>query len=348
MIDIKTLVRDNIQQLVPYSSARDEFRGDGIFLDANENPYGQWNRYPDPYQQTLKSELANWKDVPPENIFVGNGSDEIIDLLFRIFCEPGKDKALTFSPTYGMYQVSAAINNIELVEIPLDDNFQIRIDPYEELISQEKLKLLFLCSPNNPTGNLMDPADIERILRTFPGVVVIDEAYIDFSSTESWSKRLWEFDNLVILQTMSKAFGLAGARIGIGLTSVEIISILNKVKPPYNVSELNQIAALDALKNQGDFRQRLDEIGIEKQRIIQALSQMENVRKIYPSDTNFILVEIDEADALYRSLAASKIVVRNRTSLISNCLRITVGTAAENTALINNLKKRNNEESTVY
>ena len=248
MSDIEKLVRDNVRDLIPYSSARDEFSGkEGIFLDANENPYGNLNRYPDPYQRELKSSVSKIKGVPEENIFLGNGSDEIIDLCFRIFCNPGTDKVLTFAPTYGMYEVSAAINDVELIKIPLSDDFNIEIKSVLPFLKDPKLKLIFLCSPNNPTGNSMNRSDIEAIISAFSGIVVIDEAYIDFSEQPSFKTMLNSFRNLIVMQTFSKAMGLAAARIGMAFMNRSLIHYFNKMKPPYNISTINQKAALKCL-----------------------------------------------------------------------------------------------------
>jgi len=250
MFDINKIARENILQLLPYSSARDEFSGsgtDGIFLDANENPYGTLNRYPDPYQKELKELIGADRNVASENIFIGNGSDEVIDLLFRIFCNPGKDKALAFSPTYGMYDVSAAINDVELVKVPLNESFDIDLEKVLPVLKDKQLKLVFICSPNNPTGNTLNLESIEAILKSFSGVVLIDEAYIDFSSKESLIGLIEKYPNLVVSQTFSKAWGLAAARVGIAFTNTAILNLMNKVKPPYNVSDLNQQAAIDVL-----------------------------------------------------------------------------------------------------
>lgn len=340
---LQNLVRKNIQNLKAYSSARDEFTGsEGIFLDANENPFGKLNRYPDPYQKELKIALSEIKNVPTQNIFIGNGSDEVIDLLFRIFCNPGQDKALTFSPTYGMYDVSAAINDVELLKIPLDENFQIDLDKTLPFLKNEQLKLIFICSPNNPTGNVLAAESIRFLLENFQGIVVIDEAYIDFSETESWVKFIDQYPNLVVSQTFSKAWGLAAARVGIAYADEAIIGYLNKVKPPYNVSQLNQEAALAALKNETQIQDRLAIILKEKQQLINKFSKLDFIKKVYPSDANFILLEVENAPDLYEKLIAKRVIVRNRHSLVKNALRITVGTADENKKLIETLKDLEN------
>ena len=342
--NLKNIVRPNIWSLKPYSSARDEFTGkQGIFLDANENPYGLLNRYPDPYQRDLKNKLAELKNVSPENIFIGNGSDEVIDLAFRIFCEPGKDVALTFSPTYGMYDVSAAINNIRLIKLPLTDDFQIDRQVMRRFIDQEDLKLIFLCSPNNPTGNIISRKAVEMILENFKGILIIDEAYIDFSSTPSTLELIEIYPNLIVSQTFSKARGLAAARVGIAYASPDIIQLYNNVKPPYNVSTLNQIAALEALKDQEEFEERKKLILEEKENLSKELQKLNLVKKVYPSEANFLLTEVEDADKTYAALVDKKVITRNRTKQVRNCLRFTVGTPAENKQLLQALKSMDNE-----
>lgn len=341
---IKNLVRKNIQSLAPYSSARDEYAGkEGVFLDANENPFGIYNRYPDPYQLMLKKKLAEIKNTSAEQIFIGNGSDEIIDLAFRILCEPAQDKALTFVPTYGMYEVSANINDVELLKIPLDGNFQLQTDLLKPYFSDPNLKLIFICSPNNPTGNLLRSEDIEFILKNFSGIVIIDEAYIDFSEQASFIEKINESPNIIILQTLSKAWGLAGIRLGIGFMNEEILSYFNRVKPPYNVSLLNQQTALEILNDEDVFEEKVKNILAEKELMRQKLSALNFVRKIYPSDANFFLIEVDDADALYQKLIEKKIIIRNRNSVIKNCVRISVGTSVENEELFNALKEFSND-----
>ena len=339
MVDLNTIVRSNILQLNPYSSARDEFTGtEGIFLDANENPYGELNRYPDPYQKKLKEKLAELKDLNTNTIFLGNGSDEVIDLAFRIFCNPGFDKALTFSPTYGMYEVSAAINNTELLKLPLNQEFQIDLNKLKPFFNDIHLKLIFICSPNNPTGNLINKKDIEYILNHFNGIVIIDEAYIDFAGVDSLIGLITKYNNLIVSQTFSKAWGLAGARVGIAYANKEIIKLYNKVKPPYNISELNQQAAITALENYQAYSTILARIISEKKRLIKELQKIKLIKKIYPSDANFLLVEVGNANKLYSDLISKKIITRNRNVQVSNCLRITVGTPEENDNLLNALK----------
>ncbi len=341
---IKELVRKNIQALASYSSARDEYSGkEGIFLDANENPFGIYNRYPDPYQPALKNKLSALKNISPDNIFVGNGSDEAIDLAFRIFCEPGYDKALTFVPTYGMYEVSANINDVVLIKLPLNKDFQIDRTTLQPYFSDEKLKLIFLCSPNNPTGNLLSVADIEFILNNYNGIVIIDEAYIDFCDQPSFIQKIEKYPNLIVIQTLSKAWGLAGIRLGIGYMSEEILSYFNRVKPPYNISLINQQTALDILEDEVQFQKKVENILTEKSKLIQNLSGLSAVRKIYPSDANFILAEVENADELYEKLIDRKIIIRNRNSVIRNCVRISVGTSEENNELLNALKEFSND-----
>jgi len=342
MINLKNLVRKNIWDLKPYASARNEYVGtEGTFLDANENPYGSLNRYPDPFQTELKSKLSKLKGIPASNIYIGNGSDEIIDLAFRIFCNPGADRALYFTPGYGMYNVAAAINQVEMLEEPLDTEFQINLNTVAKKISQSFLKLVFICSPNNPTGNLFKSGTIQYILNHFKGVVIIDEAYIDFSGTPSWIERLPEFNNLIICQTFSKSRSLASARLGMAFASAEIVALFNKIKLPYNVSSLNQKAAIQTLSKPDIYRLNIEKIINEKKRLMASLMQMPFIKKIFPSDANFFLVRVQHAQQLYNYLTGQKIIVRNRTQLVENCLRITVGSAFENNLLIKALKGYN-------
>jgi len=337
MFSLEKIVRPNILALKPYSSARDEFKGTATaYLDANENPFGTLNRYPDPLQKQLKDKLAEIKSVSAENIFVGNGSDEAIDLCFRIFCEPAKDKALTFTPTYGMYRVSADINNVELTEVPLTEDFQIDIDTALPLLKDEQLKLVFLCSPNNPTGNILN--DVETILQNFNGIVVVDEAYIDFANAASLSQKLVQYPNLVVLQTLSKAWGLAAARVGLAFANAPVINLLNKVKPPYNISRINYEAALVALENADAVEKQKQVLLSERENLISALAQLPITKKIYPTDANFVLVEVTDADGIYNALVQKGIILRNRNTVVPGCLRITIGTPEENTLLINTLK----------
>ena len=342
-IDIKNLVRKNILNLQPYSSARDEFKGEnGIFLDANENPFGELNRYPDPYQLKIKQRLSELNQISTENIFLGNGSDEVIDLAFRIFCEPKKDKVLTFSPTYGMYEVSANINDVELINVELNEDFQIDLESLKPYLNDENLKIIFICSPNNPTGNSIK--NIEYILENFNGIVFIDEAYIDFSPEESFTNQIKNYPNLIVSQTFSKAWGMASVRVGIAYASEEIIKFYNKVKPPYNISQLNQDAILNTL-NDEKINQVSENIKIileEKKSLIQNLEKLDLVKTIYPSDANFILIEVDNANSVYQELVNQNVIIRNRNSVIKNCLRITVGSPDENKKLIETLQNIDN------
>ncbi|MCT3806039.1 histidinol-phosphate transaminase [Elizabethkingia anophelis] len=339
--NLENLVRPNILKLKPYSSARDEYKGStGVFLDANENPFGNLNRYPDPYQKEVKEKLSALKSIPVSQIFLGNGSDEVIDLVFRIFCTPGRDKALVFTPTYGMYEVSANINDTELLQLPLNSDFQIDKESIIPFLKDENLKLIFICSPNNPTGNSIENVDF--ILENFNGIVFVDEAYIDFSTQKSWAEKLSQYPNLIISQTFSKARGLAAVRVGIAYSSPEIIALFNKTKPPYNVSQLNQEAALIALLDDKRYQSEIKTILGEKERLEKELLQLSVIKKIYPSDANFILVEVNDADGIYNNLVQQKIITRNRNSVIAGCIRITIGTTEENNQLIEALKAYKN------
>jgi histidinol-phosphate aminotransferase len=336
MFDLNKLVRPNILSLQPYSSARDEFTGDeGIFLDANENPFGTYNRYPDPVQSKLKQRISEIKSVAPNKIFLGNGSDEIIDLCFRIFCEPCKDKAVIFTPTYGMYEVSAAINNVELIKLSLDKNFQIDVSQALQVLNDDSIKLIFICSPNNPTGNTIKAT--EYIIANFKGIVVVDEAYIDFSNDGSLNSKIDKYQNLVVLQTLSKAWGMASLRIGMAFSSNNIIGLLNKVKPPYNISSVNYNTALENLSQELFEEQKLLILS-ERKRVYTALQSLSIVTKIYPTQTNFILIETPDANAVYNKLTALGIIIRNRNKVAKNCIRITIGNISENDALINALQ----------
>ncbi|CAL2082517.1 Histidinol-phosphate aminotransferase [Tenacibaculum dicentrarchi] len=339
MFNLDKIVRPNIQKLKAYSSARDEFKGEAeVYLDANENPFGTLNRYPDPKQTKIKERLSVIKKVAENQIFVGNGSDEVIDLAFRIFCEPSKDKALTFSPTYGMYDVSASINDIELIKQPLVNDFQISLNQLQPYLDMEEVKIIFICSPNNPTGNCFEDETIEYILENFNGVVIIDEAYIDFSSRASYSTKLEKYPNLIVSQTFSKAWGLAGVRVGVAYANSEVVDLYNKVKPPYNVSTLNQEAVIASLDNLAQFEENKNIIINEKEKLINDLNNLELVKKIYPTEANFILIEVKNANLIYTKLVAEKIITRNRNTLVNNCLRITVGSTDENKRLITALK----------
>ncbi|WP_418887496.1 histidinol-phosphate transaminase [Mangrovimonas futianensis] len=341
--EIKNLVRPSVMALKPYSSARDEFKEfdkDLIFLDANENPFSNGlNRYPDPQQTKLKERLSELKGVSVSNILLGNGSDEVLDLLIRAFCEPNQDEILILPPTYGMYQVLAEVNNVKLKAVNLSEEFQLRVENILNSVSEDT-KILFICSPNNPSGNSLNSRDIESLLQQFKGLVVIDEAYIDFSSQASWLNRLQEFPNLVITQTLSKAYGLAGIRLGICYSSEFIISNLNKIKPPYNINELTQQKALEQLNSTEVFKTQVQQILTERNVLERELRNIAYISEIYPSDANFILVKVDDATKRYNQLIQKGIVVRNRSNqvLCENCLRITVGTTEENTNLILALK----------
>jgi histidinol-phosphate aminotransferase len=340
MVDIDNLVCSHIKNLQPYSSARSEMNADdGIFLDANENPYGNFNRYPDPSHNRLKERLAELKNIPSEQIFLGNGSDEIIDLLFKVFCNPATDKVLTFDPTFGMYETSARINNVELVRAELSESFDINIDEVKPFLTDSAIKLIFICSPNNPTGNVISTEAIQYLLKNFEGILVIDEAYIDFSSTRSWKHAIEEHGNLVVLQTLSKAWGLAGLRIGMSLSNSLIIKYLRKVKAPYNLSSLAQEKALERLNDIDSFRKQMNTILTERGRVAQALEKMNLINKVYPSQANFLLVEVNNVSRIYNRLVRQNIVVRNRSKQVDQCLRITIGSPEQNDLLISELKK---------
>ena len=341
--NINSIIRQNVKALKPYSSARDEFKdfnADMVFLDANENPFENGvNRYPDPQQNNVKSLLSNIKEVSTENILLGNGSDEVLDLIFRAFCEPNQDNIILLPPTYGMYEVLANVNAIEIIKVELSNNFEPQVDRILNT-SNTKSKILFLCSPNNPTGNSFNKNEIEELLIKFQGLVIIDEAYIDFSEHESWLNKLEKFPNLIITQTLSKAYGMAGIRLGICYASTEIISVLNKIKPPYNVNELTQQRAIEQLQNLELVEQQISNILKEREAMSEELVTLDFVCKVYPSDANFLLVKVDDATKRYNQLLKKGIVIRNRTnqSLCENCLRLTVGTKEENKKLINALK----------
>lgn len=341
-MNLDKLLRNNIRSLQPYSCARDEFKGEAsVYLDANENPYNApFNRYPDPLQWEVKEQITRVKGVPAENIFLGNGSDEPIDLLFRAFCEPRIDNVVAIEPTYGMYKVSANINDVEYRKVILDENFQFSAD---KLLDATNLytKIIWLCSPNNPTGNSLDRDEIVKLLTSFEGIVVLDEAYIDFASEGSFSEMLSHYPNLVILQTFSKAWGSAAIRLGMAFASTEIIAVLNKIKYPYNINILTQKQALLALKNDAQVKQWVKTLLTERAVLVEALQQLSIVQHIYPTDANFVLVRVDDANALYHYLVDKSIIVRNRNtvSLCLGCVRITVGTPEENQILLEELKK---------
>lgn len=343
-MNLDNLLRDNIKTIKAYSSARDEYKdatADMVFIDANENPFQtKVNRYPDPQQSKVKERLAEIKNVKTSQILLGNGSDEILDLLFRAFCEPKEDNVITLPPTYGMYSVLADLNGVEIKSVELDNTFEPKVP--EILSTQNKnSKLLFLCSPNNPTANSFDVHHIETLIKRFNGIVVIDEAYIDFSQSETWVRRLNEFPNLIITQTLSKAYGLAGIRLGICYASKDIISILNKIKPPYNVNQLTQDKALERLNSLDEVHTEVNTILKEREQLVSRLSNISFIQTIYPSDANFILAKVDDANLRYNQLVDNGIVVRNRTTqaLCENCLRFTIGTATENQKLIKTLNQ---------
>ncbi len=344
-LDLQNLVRPNIRNLKPYSSARSEFSGDAnIFLDANENAYGSpagagLNRYPDPQQTEIKNRIASINSVTPSQIFVGNGSDEAIDLLFRIFCKPGRDEAIICPPTYGMYRVSADINGIAVREIRLTDDFQLDCANILNGVN-EKTKLIFICSPNNPTGNLMKRESIIDIAENFYGIVVVDEAYIHFANTPSLIRELELLPNLVVLQTFSKAWGMAGLRVGLAFSSSGINELFNRVKPPYNVSGIAQSMVLDAFQNTKKIDDWIESVLQQRQMLAEVISNFAFSKIVYPSDANFILVKMADAEGVYRYLLREKIVVRDRSgvALCDGCLRITVGTPDENTKLIGLLR----------
>jgi len=341
-MNLDNLLRANIRSLQPYSSARDEFKGEAsVYLDANENPYNApFNRYPDPLQWKVKEQISKVKKVAAENIFLGNGSDEPIDLLYRAFCEPRQDNVVAIEPTYGMYKVCANINDVEYRKVLLDENFNFSAD---ELIkaTDQNTKLIWLCSPNNPTGNSLNREEIFRVLNSFKGIVVLDEAYIDFASEKSFSEFLSQFPNLVILQTFSKAWGSAAIRLGMAFASTEIIAILNKIKYPYNINILTQQQALITIENAGQTADWVKTLLAERTKLIEDLKKLSIVQHIYPTDSNFVLVKVNDANYTYNSLVEKGIIVRNRSSvsLCMGCLRITVGTPEENEILIQALKK---------
>lgn len=343
--DLNKLVRENIRNLTPYSSARSEFSGTAsVYLDANENSFGSpltkwYNRYPDPQQWELKKRIATIKNISAEQMLLGNGSDECIDLLLRAFCEPKKDNIIICPPTYGMYEVSATINDLEVTEVPLLPGFQLNLEGFEAAIT-EHTKIIFLCSPNNPTGNSLEREDIEIVLNNFEGLVVIDEAYINYSRHRSFVAELKDYPNLVVLQTFSKAWGLAALRLGITFASVEIIEVLNKIKPPYNINESTQELALKAMENLEDVNAMILETIKEKDALTKELVQLPIVQKVYPSDANFLLVKVTDANSIYDFLKEKGIIVRNRSKIIlcEDCLRITVGISIQNKQLIEVLK----------
>lgn len=345
-MDVRELQRENIKNLSPYSTARDEFKGQAsVYLDANENSFGSplpanYNRYPDPLQLDVKDAISKIKGVPIENTFLGNGSDEAIDLLFRAFCNPGKDNVIILPPTYGMYEVSANINDVEVRKVNLTPDFQLDLEKIAETIDANT-KIIFICSPNNPTGNSLNRTDIETILANFKGLVVIDEAYINFAKQKTFIQELTEYANLVILQTFSKAWGLAALRLGMAFSSTHVIDILNKVKPPYNINQATQDLALVALQNIQQVNDWIKLTVSERERLGNALGRLGKVEKVYPSDANFILVKIEDAHNIYNQLVEQGIIVRDRSKVVlcDDCLRITVGTIEENNQLLTALEQ---------
>lgn len=343
---IDRLVRENIRRMKPYSTARHEFSGEArVFLDANENAFGSplelaYNRYPDPLQWELKEKISRIKGVPPENIFLGNGSDEAIDLLYRIFCEPGKDNVVVFPPTYGMYEVCAGMNDVGVKKIPLLENFQLNL-PATEAAIDGNTKLVFICSPNNPTGNTMQRDDITMLLNNFDGIVVIDEAYINYSPQRSFIQELTEYPNLVVLQTLSKAWGLAGLRLGMAFAGRPVVEYMNKVKYPYNINSATQQLALEALENISLVNEWIRETTDQKQWLSGELFKLPYTEKVYPSHANFLLVKMKNAGNIYAWLAARGVIVRDRSKVIlcDDCLRITIGTPEENKQLISLLNE---------
>lgn len=341
MKTLKELVRKNIWELKPYSCARDEFQGEAsAYLDANENPYGApYNRYPDPRQIALKEKISKIKGVPVNQIMLGNGSDEPIDLIYRIFCEPGVDNVVAIEPTYGMYGVCADINNVEYRRVKLDDKFDI--NGHDTITAaDEHTKVMWFCSPNNPTGNLLTRNKMAFMCYNFPGIVVIDEAYVDFSSQDSWLKTLNQFPNLIVLQTFSKAWGMASVRCGMAFASPSIIELFNKVKYPYNINLLTQQFVSERLDHADEMQAQVQEILAERSRMAVELQKLECVETVYPSEANFLLVKVDDANARYNKLVESGVIVRNRNTvqLCEGCLRITIGSKKENNQLLANIQ----------
>ena len=348
---LEKLVRENIKKMTPYSSARHEFTGDAtVFLDANENSFGspvslpspsgeglgvRFNRYPDPQQKEVKEKLSRIKGVPVQNIFLGNGSDEAIDLLYRIFCEPGRDNVIIFPPTYGMYEVCAEMNDVKVKKVNLTNDYQLNIEAIEDAIDPFT-KLVFICSPNNPTGNSINRADIEVILNNFNGIVVIDEAYINYAKQKTFIAELTEYPNLVVMQTLSKAWGLAGLRLGMAFASQTVIDLMNKVKYPYNINTATQLLVLDALNNIDWVNEHIEVTVYEREKLKNELINLPSTEIVYPSDSNFLLVKMKNARSIYEALCKKGIIVRDRSKVIlcDDCLRITIGTQLENKKLI--------------
>ena len=341
---IDDLIRPSIKALKPYASARDEYKGGKdnlIFLDANENPFENGvNRYPDPQQTELKTILSKIKDIPINQILLGNGSDEVLDLLIRMFCEPNKDNVIILPPTYGMYEVLANVNAVETIKVNLtSESFQPQTEAILS-VANENSKILFLCSPNNPSGNSLDSDSIQSLLENFKGIVVVDEAYIDFSNENSWTHHLEKYDNLVVTQTLSKAYGMAGIRLGLCFASAEIITTMNKIKPPYNINTLTQAKAIQELTKSNAVKEQISFLLQERSTLANKMEGIELIKKIYPTDANFIMVKVDDANVRYEQLIEHGVVIRNRTNqpLCENCLRLTVGTSEENARLIEILK----------
>lgn len=342
MFNLNDLLRPHIRSMQPYASARDEYEGnEGIFLDANENAYGSvtsepYNRYPDPHQKELKKRISEIKGVPADQIFLGNGSDEPIDLIYRLFCNPGKDNAIIMPPTYGMYEVSGTLNEVALKKISLTPDFQIETKAVVQAIDKNT-KIIWCCTPNNPTGNDVSSDSIKEIIESFSGIVVVDEAYIDFTEQKSFTGLLEKYPNLIVLQTFSKAWGLAGLRLGMAFASKEIIKLLNKIKAPYNINAVTQQLVLEGLKNISWKEETVRKVLDDKNDLTKKLTNLSSVKKVYPSNSNFILVKIDNARSVYNNLIEKKIIVRDRSGvkLCEDCLRISVGTPEENTKLVN-------------
>ncbi len=341
-MNIEQLVRDNIRKLAPYSTARDDYQGGelGVFLDANENPYESgYNRYPDPHQKQLKGVISNIKGINTERIFIGNGSDEPIDLLFRVFCDPKVHNAISIAPTYGMYRVSADINDVEMREVALNDDFSLNCEAILGAADQNS-RLLFLCSPNNPTGNLLARKDVEYLIEHFKGIVVVDEAYIDFAEDEGFVPSLSKYENLVVLQTLSKAWGMAGLRLGLAFASEYIVGVMSRVKYPYNINIVTQQLVEELLQNPIDGV--IEEITAERERVAEAIAHSQRVKIIYPSDANFLLIKAERATELYNELIAEGVIVRDRSRVVgcADCLRITIGTPTENDRVIELLTQK--------
>ena len=344
-MNIDTLVRNNVKNMSSYSSARDDYSGGAdknlIYLDANESPFENGiNRYPDNKHKNLKTVISKNKNINVNQVVFGNGTDEILDLIVRVFCNPNKDKIITLPPTYGMYDVIAKTNGVENIEIPLKSDFSIDTDKILDL-KTSNIKILFLCSPNNPTGNSFEINVLDNLIKKFNGIVVVDEAYIDFSSQKSLTNLIDKYENLIITQTMSKAYGMAGIRLGMGFSNEKIISYINKIKPPYNINILTENKALEELKKVNEIKSNVNSILNQREKLISSLEKLDFIEKIYESDANFILIKVDNADLRYNQLLKKGIIVRNRTNqyLCQNCLRITIGTKIENNSLIKTLNE---------